>query len=128
MLISSTNSDRAGQSQGLAASVHQQPSLFTGIEAALSAPIVRATDPEPSHSAAKAITASGRRETQLKAVLGLVKKYPLSTSLELSEKSGMDRYVLARRLPELAAGHLVSRRPARLCLVGNRLATVWESL
>ena len=105
-----------------------QGQLFTGIEAALQHPIAANADPETSHLAAKQITVSGRRESQLLEVLALVKKYPLSTSAELAHKSGADRHMVARRLPELAAGHLVSRRPARLCLVGNRMATVWEAL
>lgn len=90
-------------------------------------PIARRSDPETSHLAAGEVTASGRREGQLLGVLALVRKYPLSTSLELAQKSTFDRYVTARRLPELEHSGLVVKRAARLCTVGNRLAVTWEA-
>jgi hypothetical protein len=103
-------------------------SFFNPIDQALAVPVARRSDPEPSHSAAREMTSSGRREGQLQGVLALVRKYPLSTSLELASRSQFDRYVIARRLPELERAHLVTKRSVRQCTVGNRPATTWEAL
>lgn len=102
--------------------------LSDGIDAALHGPIARKVDPEPSKLAAAEITKSGKREGQLLAVLALVKKYPRSTSLELSAHSSFDRYVIARRLPELRAAGLVVNRDVRMCQFGGRPASTWEAL
>jgi hypothetical protein len=98
------------------------------VTGALTSPVARAADPKPSKLAAAEITASGRREGQLLAVLALVKKFPRSTSLELSRHSSLDRYVVARRLPELAHAGLVAKRSVRQCVVGHRPATTWEAI
>lgn len=100
-----------------------QQSLF---EEALSTPIARASDPRTSHLAAREVTESGRRESQLEKVLELVRLYPLSTSAELAKFGKMDRYVTARRLPELWEGKLICQRSARQCTVSGRKAVTWE--
>lgn len=94
-------------------------------DAALEVPIARQDDPEASHLAAEEITASGRRESQMRVVLDLVCLHPGSTSLELSRFGALDRYIIARRLPELEDGGLVLRGEQRICKAGNRLATIW---
>lgn len=104
-----------------------ESSTVVGIERALRVPVAAKSDPGTSHEAAQAITRSGRREGQLMGVLALIKKHPLSTSLELS-RYGFDRYVTARRLPELAKAGLVMRRKVRECTVGKRPATTWEAV
>ena len=98
------------------------------VHSALSSPVARTTDPKQSHLAAAEVTASGRREGQLLAVLALVKKFPRSTSLELSRHSSLDRYMVARRLPELEKAGLVAKRAVRECHVGHRPATTWEAI
>ena len=100
----------------------------TPIEKAMRHPIAAAYDPETSRESAEKITASGKREGQLQGVLALVKRYPLSTSLELASHSSFDRYVIARRLPELASAHLVVRRSPRECLVSGNKSVTWEAL
>jgi hypothetical protein len=99
------------------------------IQKALSAPIARKTDPKTSHLSAQAITESGRRQGQLQGVLALLRKYPRSTSLELYSKSAFaDRYICARRLPELERAGLAMKCGERLCNVGNRMATIWQAV
>jgi hypothetical protein len=98
------------------------------VRAALEVPVARKADPMPSKLAAEQVTASGRREGQLLAVLALLRRHPRSTSLELSRHGSLDRYIVARRLPELEHVGLVRRLPARICIVGNRQATVWEAI
>ena len=102
--------------------------LELAIGQALEHPIAANADPTTSFLAAKEVTQSGNREGQLLGVLALVKRYPQSTSLELSRRSGLDRYVIARRLPELASAGLVIQCAARRCMVGNRPAVTWEAL
>ena len=99
-----------------------------GMEEALASPIARRSDPEPSNLAAGEITASGARENQLHAVLELVRQFPRKTSLELSRYSELDRFCIARRLPELEHGGLVSKCGVRTCEVGKRRATIWEAV
>ena len=98
------------------------------IHKALQHPIAASADPETSHSAGREITASGKRHGQLLGVLALVKRYPRLTSLELSRKSTFDRFITARRLPELASAGLVIRGAARRCTVGNRASVTWEAI
>lgn len=69
----------------------------------------RRDDPESSHRAADQAERSGRIGRQLEAALAAVRERPGLTSLELAEATGIDRYTLARRLPELARRGLVHR-------------------
>jgi hypothetical protein len=105
----------------------QQELFASPIEVALATPVARRSDPESSHLAAREVTDSGRMEGQCLGVLALLKKHPLSTSLELGQH-GYDRFVCARRLPQLERAGLVARRSPRICTVGNRKAVTWEAL
>lgn len=87
--------------------------------------IARWHDPETSHDAAQAITASGRRDAQAQAVLGAVLAYPGSTSAELAQLRGLDRYVCARRLPELERLGRVRKGVALKCTLTGRSAVTW---
>lgn len=92
----------------------------------LTSPLARRTDPQSSHSAAEEVTRSGKREGQVLAVLALVRKYPGSTSLELAKHSvGLDRYVTARRLPELEKQGLVRKGDERPCTINGRSMVTW---
>jgi hypothetical protein len=95
---------------------------------ALQHPIARTTDPRPSHLAAKALNISGRHCRQLVETLVLLCLHPRKTSLELSRCGTLDRYQIARRLPELEEAGLIVRMAPRRCTVGDRLATVWKPL
>lgn len=48
------------------------------------------------------------------------------TSREVARGSGVDRYVVARRLPELEREGLVERYDVRLCDVTERKAITWK--
>lgn len=85
--------------------------------------IARATDPETSRLAADEITRSGARDAQAAEVLRRLREHPGSTSMELAGL-GLDRYAIARRLPELERLGLVRRGDARTCQTG-RLALTW---
>ncbi len=88
-------------------------------------PAARNTDPASSHAAAERITRSGKRASQQDQVRACVLAYPGSTSAELAHLAGLDRYMVARRLPECAVAGSVARGPLRACDVSERLACTW---
>ncbi len=74
----------------------EQQSLNFGV------PRSRRDDPLSSKRAAEQMDRSGTLRGQRKIALDLVKQFPGKTSKELAELGTLDRYQLARRLPELA--------------------------
>jgi predicted transcriptional regulator len=88
-------------------------------------PIARNTDPASSHMAACEITATGARGQQQRIVFRAVVENPGRTSRELAALCPLDRYQVARRLPELEEVCMVKKGPARECEVGKRLAVTW---
>ena len=100
-------------------------------------PVSHREDPHTSTLSAREVTRGGARKRQADEVLRLVRKFPNCTSSELDRLHFMrekgewrlDRYVIARRLPELADiknGALVERGPARQCRVTGRMALTWR--
>lgn len=104
-------------------------------------PAARASDPVTSHEAAEAITESGVRYGQQQRALAAVRCFPGRTSFELALATGIDRYELAKRLPEVRTTGLIfnpeddgapadpvtGKRPPfkRPCHVTGRNAIVW---
>lgn len=94
----------------------------------IATPAARAGDPASSHHAADEITRSGKRAHQAHQALDLVRAHPQHTSLELAQHGVLDRYQLARRLPELEAAGMIERsREPRTCTVGHRPAHTWTA-
>ncbi len=88
--------------------------------------LARRTDPEPSHVAASEVERTGKAAVQRGFALAAVRAFPGCTSHELSERTGSDRYMLARRLPELRSDHLVrSSDTKHFCRVTGRRAQTW---
>lgn len=85
----------------------------------------RAGDPVTSHTAAAELVASGRQAVQQQAVLGAVRAQPGSTSAELARDFELDRYAVARRLPELERRGLIRRDGPRRCDATDRMAVTW---
>jgi len=81
--------------------VTQQPLDF--------APRARKRDPLSSHAAADRVERSGALGRQMTRVLEAVRATPGLTSGELAARHGMDRYMVARRLPDLEQRNLVQR-------------------
>ena len=69
----------------------------------------RSTDASSSHNAAAELERSGRGRTEAQRVLSALRKHPNSTSAELAKFARIERYTVARRLPELMAVHLAAR-------------------
>jgi hypothetical protein len=88
-------------------------------------PVARDSDPVSSHLAAKEITGNGKRASQQRIALDAVLDHQGCTSLELSQTCALDRYQLARRLPELEEYGLVEKGPIRPCSIGKRPAVTW---
>jgi len=85
----------------------------------------RKTDSESSHLAA--IENESRRGTQARMVFQAVVDYPNSTSRELSVRSGLERYMVARRLSDAEDLGLVQRGIQRKCCYSKRLALTWSA-
>lgn len=88
-------------------------------------PAARNTDPDTSHEAAEAITASGERHRQAQDVARAVRFYPGRTSAEIASLLMVHRQMPARRLPELETGGVVERGPKRKCSVAGLNAITW---
>lgn len=87
----------------MVAAVPHQPGLFDRSARAAT------RDPLSSHRVADDLERSGRGARQAALVLDLVRRTPGLTSGELAARHGVDRHLVARRLPELAQRGLVRR-------------------
>ena len=104
------------------------PNYTRGIPAPPVNPLpARTTDPVSSSEAAVEMIESGKMATQRMEVFAAFKRHGPATTLELSQATGMDRHMLAKRAPELERMKLLVRGPVRLCKVGNRNATEWSA-
>lgn len=88
-------------------------------------PAARATDPETSHAAAEQHTRSGARAHQQAQAIAAVRAFPGHTSFELALATELDRYMLARRLPEAVTAGAVKKGDAKACDVTGKQATTW---
>ena len=87
----------------------------------------RRTDPWPSHAAADHVERTGKAGQQRIRCGAAVLKNSGKTSQELSEITGIDRYELARRLPELRAQGLIRNgAETKICNITGRPAMTWE--
>ena len=89
------------------------------------APAARRSDPESSHQASDAITRSGQRGQQIGMAIDAVRMHPGSTSYELALATDIDRYVMARRLPDALKVGAVVKGEQRTCDVTGHLALTW---
>lgn len=85
----------------------------------------RNTDPETSHEAARHMVDSGARRAQQQRVAAAVRKHPGLTSRELAEVAGMDRHMVARRLPELEGDGIVVHGAPRKCRISEMRCQTW---
>jgi hypothetical protein len=93
------------------------------------APLAAARDPISSHLAAAELTSSGRRASQKAAIVKWLRSQErLLTSMEIAHAGGLDRYMVARRLPDLERDGLVERGPMRDCRESGRPAITWRAL
>ena len=87
----------------------------------------RSLAPLTSHLAADEITRSGKRASQKAEIVSWLRmqQRPL-TSMEIAHAATMDRYMVARRLPDLERDGRVERCAMRECTESNRPAITWR--
>lgn len=85
----------------------------------------RRNDPESSHEAGRRVEQSGAACSQRQQVRLAVETFNGYTSRELADATGLDRYMIVRRLPELESRGLVKRGELRRCSIAKRRATTW---
>ena len=94
--------------------------------------LARRTDPDTSHQAAITFVAGGKHAKQSAEVLNTLRRINASrvmvTSAELAAYMGVDRYVTARRLPDLAKQRLVERCKKTTCTVNGTSAVTWKAI
>jgi hypothetical protein len=96
-------------------------------------PNARPTDPGTSIKAGEAHEASGEAGKQRTRILNWMKAHcsqssgTPQTSSEIAHHSGFDRYVVARRLPEMERLGLVKRGPERRCTYSGHDAIAWTA-
>lgn len=84
-------------------------------------PVAHRNDPASSYRAGEAVHKSGRAFSQKLVVLAALRSHGPCSSKSLAEKTGLDRYMIARRLPELFQEHKVNRR------IDGDSDVVWEA-
>jgi len=87
--------------------------------------LARATDIDTSYDAAVHVVSSGLQAIQQERAASALNVHPGMTSMELAKASGHDRYMLARRLPELLEDGRAWRGPKKPCQVSGRSACTW---
>lgn len=92
----------------------------------IATPAARSTDPRTSHDAADHVTKSGKRAAQQRLAASAVDSYPSLTSMELSVRTGLCRFMLARRLPECRTAGTVRMGVSRSCSITGRSAHEWH--
>lgn len=85
----------------------------------------RAGDPLTSWEAAERNDKSGKTRQQQNVTVAAVAERPGMTSAELAKASGLCRYMLARRLPEVERQARVFRGDVRVCASTGYKAATW---
>lgn len=87
--------------------------------------LARITDPSGSHDASDLLVRSGGHAAQKERTAAAVHRHPGMTSMQLAHATGMDRYMVARRLPDLARDGRVFRGAKTLCPISNITVCTW---
>ena len=82
-------------------------------------------DPVTSFMAADRAVKTGLVSRQAMAVFIAVQGNPGRTSRELAELCELDRWAIARRLPELVRVGIIRRGEKRKCEIADTLAVTW---
>lgn len=85
----------------------------------------RNTDPDTSHEAARDLVDTGTQAQQHAQVASALRLHPGLTSRELAFSAGLDRHMVARRLPELEAEGLAVHGAPRICSMSRKRCQTW---
>jgi len=88
-------------------------------------PLYRKTDPETSRMAAEGMVVAGEWQRQKDMVYENLKRFNGSTSAELASFMNTDRYITARRLPDLQREGKAVKGHIRLCNITGRACVTW---
>lgn len=89
--------------------------------------LARKNDLATSHEAATKLKNSGKHAHQKTVVFGALCRCRMSaTSAELARDHGLDRYLVARRLPDLEKDGRVEKEGKRQCRVTGKKGVVWR--
>lgn len=91
----------------------------------MNAQLARNTDSSGSHEAADRIVRSGAHAAQKDLTASAVQRYPGMTSMQLARVTGMDRHMVARRLPDLAKEGRAFRGAKAVCPISNITVCTW---
>lgn len=91
-------------------------------------PLSHRGDPVSSYKAGNRALRSRKIRGQTQAVLEALKRHPNTTSAELARLADLDRYAVARRLPNLAHRGLAERGPERMCSVCRCPCVTWRAI
>jgi len=80
---------------------------------------------ETSKEALEEFVRSGAAARQMRVVIELVMEHEGWTSLELGALGRLDRYQIARTLPQAERAGAIRRGDPRMCRIGNRRALTW---
>jgi hypothetical protein len=84
-------------------------------------------DPLSSRISADQVEKSGLRRHQIEKVVNALRLHPDTTTMELSHRSGLDRYMIARRMSEAESLNLVVRgEKMKTCSISKKLAQTWS--
>lgn len=93
-------------------------------------PRARVTDASSSHQAAAIQESTGKAKADAALVLEALRGFPNCTTRELAVHARLDRYMVARRMPELAEAGLATRhepgKGSAPCSVTKRVAIRWR--
>ena len=94
-----------------------------------SVPASRRTDPETSKIAERKLRESGKLSLQRRQALEAVRRFPGKTAPELAKATGLDRYMLSRRLAEIRTlGDVFNPQVKRMCRVTGSASMVWHPM
>lgn len=91
-------------------------------------PASHANDPASSREAEQRVTENGKRAKHALIVLGLVRRFPGYTAVELTREQGpggLERHEVSRRLSDLRNAGMVREGATRPCRVAGTNQTTW---
>ena len=111
---------------------NDQLSLFDGRDLLSSPSIDPKTlaargDPQTSLEAASLGESSGTFGRQRDVVLRALREHPDTTPCELAKRSGLERFMVSRRLADLSRLGLATRGAARICTEAGTRQHTWRA-
>jgi len=88
-------------------------------------PVAKTNDPVTSWEAGEEIHETGTAQRHVEIILCTLSPHHSLTSAEIAAECELDRWQVARRLPEMERKNLAERWEIRKCAVTNRKCVTW---